>query len=197
MQIRDLMVFTGLAKKKEDPSLALQQNYKTNPPSYGEKIIELTWTAPSKVQKDIQQKTAKTIITIIIAISILLALMQDFMVIVVISSVGFLYYMLMKSPTRQVEHEVSTHGLWYAKEHFYYWHELKQFFFKKDDEHVILCVDTVEPLPGRLFLNINPQDQEKLKEIFSKRVVYLEEEPKIFLDNIYNSLISKINLTGK
>lgn len=198
MQIRDLMVFAGLTKKKEDPALSLPS--KTNSseiPSYGEKVIEFTWTGQSRVQREIQQKGAKTIITIIIAVCILLALMQDFVIIAVISSIGFLYYMIIKSPTREVEHEVSTHGLWYAKEHFYYWHELKQFFFKKDGEHLILCVDTVEPLPGRLFLNINPDDKEKIKEIFSKRIVYLEEEPKIFLDNIYNALVSKINLTGK
>jgi hypothetical protein len=120
--------------------------------------------------------------------------MQEFLLIVVIASAGFLYYMLSKSPAKEVKHEVSNHGLMYAGENFYYWYELKQFFFKSDVGGTILCVDTVEKLPGRIFLNINPVDKDKLKEIFSKRLVFLEEEPKNFVDKMYGSAISKFAL---
>jgi hypothetical protein len=37
---------------------------------------------------------------------------------------------------------------------------------------------------GRLFLVYNPQDHDKLKEIFTRYLPYLEKEPETFLPNI-------------
>lgn len=195
MQIKDVTSFIGLTRKKDaftpvDSSSAAQ----IDPKSYGEKIVEYTWTAPNRIVKEIPLKSAKTLIVIAVSVSLLFALMQEFLLIVVIASAGFLYYMLSKSPATEVKHEVSNHGVRYAGEQFYYWHELKQFFFKTDGGEVILCVDTVERLPGRLFLNIAATDKENLKEIFAKRLVFLEEEPKGFVDKMYGSAISKFAL---
>jgi len=195
MQIKDLTSFVGLTKKKEEPANPTQSEIKKLDPSmYGEKILEHTWTASDRVVKEMSQKSAKTIIIIAVSVSLLFALMQEFVLIVVIASAGFLYYMLSKSPAKEVKHEVSTHGLWYASEQFYYWYELKQFFFKGDGGALLLCVDTIERLPGRIFLNINPADRDKLKDIFSKRLLFLEEEPKGIVDKMYGSAISKFAL---
>lgn len=194
MKIKDLTSFVGLTRRGEVPAVPEQQVKKPDPSMYGEKIIEYTWTAPNRVLREMSQKSAKTIIVIAVSVSLLFALMQEFLLIVVIASAGFLYYMLSKLPTTQVTHEVSTHGLFYAEEQFYYWYELKQFFFKGDADALFLCVDTIERLPGRIFLNINPADREKLKEIFAKRLLFLEEEPKGFVDKVYGSAISKFSL---
>lgn len=195
MQIRDVTSFVGLTRKKEEPSVSTQsETNKLNPAMYGEKIIEYTWTAPNRVVNEMSQKSAKTLIVIAVSVSLLFALMQEFLLIVVIASAGFLYYMLSKSPATEVKHEVSTHGLWYAGEQFYYWYDLKQFFFKGGGGTLFLCVDTVERLPGRIFLNINPADKDKLKDIFSKRILFLEEEPKGIIDKMYGSALSKFAL---
>lgn len=195
MQIKDITSFIGLTRKKETPvptdTISVPQ---IDPKSYGEKLVEHTWTAPNRIVKEMSPKSAKTLIVIAVSVSLLFALMQEFLLIVVIASAGFLYYMLSKSPATEVKHEVSNHGVWYAGEQFYYWHELKQFFFKSDGGGTVLCVDTIEKLPGRLFLNIDPADKDKLKEIFSKRLVFLEEEPKGFVDKMYGSAISKFSL---
>jgi len=190
MQIKDITSFVGLTRKKE-PSIAVPQ---VDPKSYGEKLIEHTWTAPNRIVKEMSQKSAKTVIVIAVSVSLLFALMQEFFLIIVIASAGFLYYMLSKSPATEVKHEVSNHGVSYAGEQFYYWHELKQFFFKNDGGGTMLCIDTVEKLPGRLFLTIDPADKEKLNEIFSKRLVFLAEEPKGIVDKMYGSAISKFSL---
>ena len=195
MQIRDLTSFIGLTRKKEAPALTnVTSAPQVDPKSYGEKLVECTWSAPNRVVKEISQKSAKTLIIIAVSVSLLFALMQEFLLIIVIASAGFLYYMLSKSPATEVKHEVSNHGVWYAGEQFYYWHELKQFFFKSDGGGTVLCVDTTERLPGRLFLNIDPADKDRLKETFSKRLVFLEEEPKGFVDKVYGSAISKFAL---
>ena len=195
MQIRDLTSFIGLTRKKEAPALTnVTSAPQVDPKSYGEKLVEYTWSAPNRVVKEMSQKSAKTLIIIAVSVSLLFALMQEFLLIIVIASAGFLYYMLLKSPATEVKHEVSSHGVWYAGEQFYYWHELKQFFFKSDGGGTVLCVDTTERLPGRLFLNIDPADKDRLKETFSKRLVFLEEEPKGFVDKVYGSAISKFAL---
>lgn len=194
MQLKSVTSFLGLTKKKEEPVSPSQAVSKPDPSMYGEKVLEYSWTAPSRVVTQLSQKSAKTIIVIAVSVSLLFALMQEFLLIVVIASAGFLYYMLSKSPATEVTHEVSTHGVWYAQEQFYYWYELKHFFFKGEGDNLLLCVDTIERLPGRIFLKINPQDKEKLKEIFSKRLLFLEEEPKGFIDKAYTSAVSKLAL---
>lgn len=194
MQLKDVTSFVGLTKKKEEPVNPAQALVKPDPSMYGEKVVEYSWTASDRIVNELSQKSAKTIIVIAVSVSLLFALMQEFLLIIVIASAGFLYYMLSKSPATEVNHEVSTHGLWYAGEQFYYWYELKQFFFKGDGQSLFLCVDTIERLPGRIFLNINPADREKLKELFAKRLLFLEEEPRGFIDKAYGSAISKFAL---
>lgn len=195
MQIKDITSFIGLTRKKETLMPADTTSVpQVDPKSYGEKLVEHTWTAPNRIIKEMSPKSAKTLIVIAVSVSLLFALMQEFLLIVVIASAGFLYYMLSKSPATEVKHEVSNHGILYAGEQFYYWHELKQFFLKGEAGGTVLCVDTIEKLPGRLFLNIDPADKDKLKEIFSKRLVFLEEEPKGFVDKMYGSAISKFSL---
>jgi len=193
MQLKDITSFVGLTRKKEEV-IATGSAQNLDPASYGEKVVLLTWTAPGRVIKELSPKAIKTIVIIAVSVSLLFALMQEFFLIIVIASAGFLAYMLSKSPTPEVRHEVSTHGVWYAGEQFYYWHELKQFFFKNEGDALILCVDTVERLPGRLFMTINPSDLEKLKEIFSKHLLFLESEPKDFVSKAYSSAISKFSL---
>ena len=195
MQIKDVTSFLGITKKTPEPVPSSRDEIKdVDPRSYGEKLIEYSWTAPSRVVKEIPPKTIRTLMVIAISVSLLFALMQEFLLIVVIASIGFLAYMLTKIPAVEVRHELSTHGLLYAGEQFYYWHELKQFFFKEGDGVAVTCIDTVESLPGRLFVNIDPADKEKIKEILSKRLVYLEEEPKTFADKIDGSAVSKFSL---
>ena len=195
MQIKDLTSFMGLARRTYTPATSNPTSVPPiDPKAYGEKVVEYTWTAPSRVVKEMSQKSAKTIIVIAVSVSLLFALMQEFLLIIVIASAGFLYYMLSKSPVTEVKHEVSNHGVLYAGEQFYYWHELKQFFFKNDEGSTLLCVDTIEKLPGRLFFHIDPIDKDRLKEIFDKRLVFLEQEPKGFVDKVYGSAISKFSL---
>lgn len=195
MQIKDVTSFMGLTQKKpESLNTAHEVDKNFDLSQYGPKVVEYSWKAPNRVTREIPQKAAKTLIVITISVSLLFALMQEFLLIIVIASAGFLYYMLSKSPAVEVEHEVSSQGLFYAKEQFYYWHELKQFFFKNYGDEVVLHVDTVERLPGRIFLNIMPADKDKLKDIFSKRLLFLEEEPKDLVNKIYGSAISKFAL---
>lgn len=194
MQIQDVTSFLGLTRRRESPKVDETASKKPDPAAYGEKIVEYTWNAPSWVLKEVSPKTARTIIVIAIAVSLLFALMQEFPLILVIVSAGFLYYMLTKLPVLQVTHEVSTRGVYFAGQQFYYWSELRDFFFKQEEKSLTLCIDTVEKLPGRLFLNIQPSDKEKIKGIFSKRLLFLEEEPKDFVNKMYSSAISKFSL---
>ena len=65
MQIKDIASFAGLTKRKEvsqvpEHSTVPQIDLK----SYGEKVVEYSWTAPDRVLNEIPQKTAKTFIII-------------------------------------------------------------------------------------------------------------------------------------
>lgn len=163
--------------------------------NYGERVAELRWQAPSRKMLAMSPKAVRTLLVICVAICIVFALMQEFVLILVIGSIGFLAYMLTKSLPENVVHEISTHGISYADENFYYWHQLSNFFFKNvDDTTTVLCVDTVEKIPGRLFLNFDTKEQDKLRQLLEKRLQYLEEEPRDYIDKIFSRIISRLNL---
>jgi hypothetical protein len=195
MNYKDITSFVGLTKKQAEPIETDTVVPVVDPKSYGEKLIELTWKSPTRTVSQLPEKTVRTLIVVAVAISLIFALMQEFMPIAVIACAGFLAYMLSKSPAEEVEHQVSTHGLLYAGEQFYYWHELKHFFFKNEPNSNIMCVDTIQRLPGRIFMGINEGDKEKLKEIFSKRILFLTDEPKDLMDKFYASAVSKFSLS--
>ena len=60
----------------------------------------------------------------------------------------------------------------------------------------ILCVDTTDRLPGRLFLLLNAGDMEKVKELVGKYLTFLPEAPKTFADKVYEAAADKISVNN-
>jgi hypothetical protein len=198
MKLTDVTSVLGFSSASASDSIRSESTKSSEPSAketYGERVVEFRWQAPSRKVLNMSPKAVRTLLVMCVAISIVFALMQEFVLILVIGSIGFLAYMLTKSVPEIVVHEINTHGIRFAEETFYYWHQLSSFFFKHlDDSAIILCVDTVEKIPGRLFMNIDSAEQDKLKQLLEKRLLYVEEEPRDYIDKVFTKLVSRLSL---
>jgi hypothetical protein len=181
-----ILGITPSTPEKEQPTF--------DPKQLGEKKILLTWQAPSRPHLEGRsQKFNRTFLIIGIVIGLLLIAMQEYVLILLVASIIFISNVLSKSVPENVKIELSTHGLAYDSQ-MYYWHQLKQFFFTESNGSSILNIDTFEVFPGRLFVLFNAEDRDKIREIMEEHITFLENEPKNIFDKTFESVVGKLNL---
>ena len=180
VQITDITNFLGITTAKVNtPPAPLETPV--------EKKILYSWKSFVNTQKIINKKKIKTGLVIGVVITLLLAAMQEFWLIIVIASMAFVSYLLATKPGQDVLHEISNQGLNFASQ-FYSWADLRYFFFSSRNGEDVLCVDTVGTLPGRLYFVLNAGDKEKVREILVKYLNCLEEEPKTVVDKLFEAI---------
>lgn len=195
MQFRDFTNFMGVTNiKKELPEYPKEQKFDIR--EAGPRKVLLAWETLSRSDykpEKLSSKKNRTLLIIGAVLGLLFISMGEFLLIAVVASIVFIRHILSATPPRSVEHVLSTHGIDYSGE-FYAWNELKSFYFTKDSGTDILCVDTTERFPGRLFLSLRPGDKEKVKEICSEYLTYIKTEPRTAVDKVFDAAFSKINL---
>ena len=198
MRFTAITDYVGITNsRKNGPVPPTQANSPVDIESLGEKKIFMSWRSASRPEKKaFGQKFLRTGIVIGIVVSLLLVIMQEFFLILVVASIIFITYILSSSPVEVTAHEISSHGI-KTGETFYYWQELKQFFFTTSSDMEFLAVDTKNKIPGRLFMSFEPAEREHIKELLSQHLLFLEEEPKSFIDRTYYRILDKFDFGGK
>jgi hypothetical protein len=192
MKLSKITDFIGFTNSQVDAPQTPTQPI-PDPENLGPKEVYLTWQALARpVRKAFNKKFMRNAIVIGVVVSLLLVIMGEYFLILVVASMIFISHVLSSTPPETVSYEVSSHGVMIADRTFH-WNTLKQFFFMNNGGSEMLGVDTREALPGRLFLTINPADKEKLKEIFSRYLTYLNEEPMSAVNKAYSSILNKFN----
>lgn len=193
MQITDVTNFLGITNTKskeavpaENPSFDLEK--------LGEKQILHTWEAPMRAPMEMfSGKLTKNLLIIGGVLGLFLLLIGEFFIILVIASVVFIGYILANTPSEIATYELSTHGVKFFDQ-FYYWGELGNFFFTENKNHKILNIDVKNKLPGRLFLTLKEGEEEKIKDICERYLPYLKEAPETFMDKAYKKITNKLDL---
>ncbi|PIS23241.1 hypothetical protein COT49_01285 [candidate division WWE3 bacterium CG08_land_8_20_14_0_20_40_13] len=151
------------------------------------------WKAPSRAYKERDRQYFTTIFIIIFVLSLILVFIREFLLIGVIISLTFVYYVLSTVPPEEVEHKITTRGLSYAGT-MYPWESLLSFFFAKKYDSEVLNINTKAKFPGRLFLIYKKDDGEKLQKLVAKYISE-EETPSIgLLEKIQNRASQKLSL---
>lgn len=189
MRLTDITDYLGFSQSaSREQAKELQQ---TKPAPIGPKEVYFKWVALSRPQSTfLDVRFSRALLMISFVVGLLLVVMQEFILIMFVASVAFFGYVLSKLSPEKVTYEISSYGIAYNDD-MYYWDELKRFFFKKSGEFEILSVDTKSGLPGRLFLTVEAKNKEKLKTLLEGRLHYLEEPPKEMFEGLFNSLRSK------
>jgi hypothetical protein len=194
IQISDVTNLLGITNTRaKEPVLPSKPVF--SPENEGERKVLFEWDTVTRQTSPLKSssKMNRSFLIIGAVVALLLVAMQEFLLIAVVASIIFLRYILAATPARAVHHKLSNHGIDYSGQ-FYGWGELKHYFFKSAEGTDVLCVDTVDRLPGRLFLLLNDVDKVKVKEIVGKYLTFLKEEPKTFADKMYEAASAKIPL---
>lgn len=110
-------------------------------------------------------------------------------------SVLFVYYALSSVPPGIVKNKLTNRAVYFG-ELRYEWTGLQNFWFKKTLSNQTVNFDTVLRFPRMVSLVINPEDQEKIKEIVVKRIPLLENSPT-FVDRLTKWFADRLPLEDR
>jgi|688.fasta_scaffold00773_4 cell division protein FtsW (lipid II flippase) len=182
----DILNSLNLNKKQEQP--IENQVYKPS-------VTLLEWEAPERAFKKYSREFYRRMGVILLFFGLLLLMIQDFTVIAVLGIIFFVIYVFHTIPPRNVIHKITSNGVYYAMDYHYMWKELKSFYFEEKDGIRYLVINTVDPLPGRIFLIIAKDiSNDHVMNILNQYLSF-DETPE---SNIYEDMIrifkSKVKL---
>jgi len=191
-----LNLFKGNAPSQvsQDPSTE-EEKSKSMFEKYGPNEVLFQWAMAGKISTSpFNPKFVRMFMIIGIVVGVLLALMQDFVLILVIASVIFFYYTLHnKYNPVEISYEISKYGLKYGPK-MYFWGDLRRFFFSKKGDQEILVFDTDEDFIGKIVVLFRTEDREKILGLLKDKVMYLEAEPRTSIDKFVDFVTSKFNM---
>lgn len=193
MQLTDITNFLGFTDtKSKEPNPAANPVF--DPEKMGEKEDLYSWEAPLRTPlKGFGGHLKKNLLIIAMVMGLFLLLIGEYFIILVVASVVFIGYILTATPPENVKYEITSHGINYVGQ-FYYWNELGNFFLTQDNGIPVLNIDVKDKIPARLFITLKEGDDGKIKEICNKYLPYLEEKPESFMDKAYKKITDKLDL---
>lgn len=126
------------------------------------------WTALERPYKPLSKQFFTTAIAIVVLISIVLALSGEWMLIAVLASMVFVYYVWTRVPPENIEYTLTTRGVRVGTQ-LYKWEDCTRFWFQDE----LLLIDTPTSFPKRLHLIA---DKSVVQDILHKYL--LEEKPQ-------------------
>lgn len=154
----------------------------------------LEWEAPERVFKKYSREFYRRMAVILIFFGFLFLFVWDIVVIVVLGIVFFVVYTFHSIPPRKVIHKITTNGIFYAMDYHYMWRELRSYYFEKRDNVRYLIINTVDPLPGRLYLIIDKSiTNEKIAEVLGNHLSF-DEKPTT---NVYEDMMKAFRSSVK
>jgi hypothetical protein len=164
-------------------------------PDQNEEKVLFEWEAPERSYQKRNKDVWVTAIAILILVSVILIFIKEFYLIVALFAVLFLYYSLSTVPPGTIKNKLTNRGLYFG-ELKYEWSVLKRFWFKKSLSSQTINFGTSLRFPQQVSLVINPEDQEKLKEIIVKRIPMLESSPT-FVDRLTKWFAERLPLEDR
>lgn len=142
----------------------------------------------------IPKRFKSTILIIGTLLLIYLILNADFIFVVLILSLVFLYNILNSTSTATYEYKIYNNGIDYFGT-FYTWDKFRFYFFFTDQN--LIGIDTLDIAPGRLYVYFNPEDREKIDNVLSYRLNKALVVPKNYVDKIVDRIKPHIDLSEK
>ena len=163
-------------------------------PSKELKVL-FSWKSPSRPFKKRNKEFWTTVLALIFLVSIILIFAKQWLLVVAIASLAFLYYVLSTVEPEEIEHKITTRGLFYAGQH-YPWEAMSQFWFSERYGQRMVNFQLKEGLSGRVTIVLGQVNEKELRELLLKYL--LEEEiPPNFLDKASDWLGEKVPLESE
>lgn len=136
-----------------------------------------------------------TVVSILILVSVILIFIKEFFLIVALFSAIFLYYVLSTVPPAKIKNKITNRGIHFG-EAKYEWSALRRFWFQKSLNSDMVLFETNLKIPRQIGLVINPDDQEKIKEIVVKKIPLLESS-LTFVDKLTKWFLIRLPLENR
>jgi hypothetical protein len=139
----------------------------------GEVRTLLTWEAPSRPFRKKNHSYYTTIAILVILLSLIAFLAQEFLLIGVILAISFVSYVLAFVPPGDITYKISSQGITIG-DHFYFWHTMDSFWFKQKEGQKVVFIQTYLRFPGQLMLVLGDIDEEEVKKTIARFLPFHE-----------------------
>lgn len=153
----------------------------------------LSWKALARPFKKQKKEYFTTIGTIAGLVIVILLFLKEILLIGVILSLGFIFYVLATIPPKEIENKITNRGV-YSAEHFYSWEQLDSFWISESRGQKILNLATFLRFPNQVFILLGEIDEKTTKEMLLGYMRFNPSPPRSFLDNAAEFLAKKMPL---
>lgn len=147
----------------------------------------LTWQAPARPHLERGRAFYTTVAALIIVLSAIAFIFQEWLLIGAMLAFGFLVYVLNFVAPANITYKFSTQGVT-IDNHFYHWEELDSFWFEKKGGQNLMYILTKFRFPTLLILVLGETDQEKAKKTAAIYLPFREIAPKSQMDKWSDAL---------
>lgn len=155
--------------------------------------ILLHWKSPVRPFCKRSREYYTTMAALVFLLSVILFLIQNWLLILALWSVAFVAYVLSTVPPEKVEHSITTFGVETAG-HLYPWWQLQEFWFEEKLGSQLLTIQTYLSFPGRLHIVIEEVDRHQIKDKLQQYLPYRKQATRNFIDKVANWISKKIPL---
>ena len=138
----------------------------------------LTWKAPVRPFKRRDREFWTTAGSIAFLLAIILFFIKEWVLIIVIVAIMFVYYVLSNVQPEEIEHSITNRGIRFAGKD-YPWEVLGQFWFTEKFGEKILNVQTLMMYPGRLQMLLGKTTEKQIADILKKYLLQETPEPTV------------------
>lgn len=133
----------------------------------------LEWEAHSRSFKSRGRQYYTTVFLIVFLISLILIVLQQFLSVAVVISIGFVAYVFSAIPPNVVHHQLTSYGI-RSDDQLYLWGELGRYWYELRSGAVVAQFE-LGRFPHRVTLLLGEKTQEQLDLILAE--VLLQERP--------------------
>jgi hypothetical protein len=138
----------------------------------------LIWKAPVRPFKRRDKEFWTTAGSIAFLLAVILFFIKEWVLIIVIIAIMFVYYVLSHVQPEEIEHSITNRGIRFAGKD-YPWEALTQFWFSEKFGEKILNVQTLMMYPGRLQMLLGKMTEKEVTEILKKYLLQETPEPTV------------------
>jgi len=149
--------------------------------------IFLNWTAPSRIYRKKDRSYYTTIGIIVVLLSLILLIAQEYLLIAVVIALTFVVYVLNFVAPEDIDYKISSQGITIG-DHFYVWAELDSFWFTNKEGQAVLHIYTNLRFPNVLMIPLGNAPEDQIRRVLSRYIVFLEVPPKSTMDKWAESL---------
>ena len=133
----------------------------------------LSWHAAGRPFRRREKEYYINIAVITLALLVILFLFSQYLLMLLALAVVFLNYALTTVAPHDFRYRITNQGIT-IENHFYYWDELYDFYFKNEDGEQMLHVATRYYFPGELILTLGTIHREQIQSVLIKYISYRE-----------------------